>query len=93
MGNFFLILILYAKVVCADPQTIRLKTGYVSKVSCEGRLFVSAIGNESLVRMEALPKELGCAVILKPIGNVDTTNLILETSVGTIEKQVMVVSH
>jgi hypothetical protein len=43
-------------------------------------------GNEAMVRLEALPKELGYAVILKPLVSSRKTNLILETSTGTTER-------
>ncbi|MCC7441303.1 MAG: hypothetical protein IT285_06710 [Bdellovibrionales bacterium] len=65
---------------------IRLYPGYVKRVRCEGRLLVSSVGSDTLVRLEALPKELGCAVLLKPLTQSGRTNLILETSTGTIER-------
>jgi hypothetical protein len=68
------------------PELVRLYPGYVTRVQCEGRLLVSAVGNDSLVRLEALPKELGCGVLLKPVSTSGRTNLILETSTGTIER-------
>ena len=67
-------------------DVLKLRVGFVQKVSCSGKLYVSAVGNDSLVRLEALPKELGCAVILKPTGLYGRTNLILETSTGTVVK-------
>lgn len=67
-------------------EGLRLYPGYLTRVQCEGRLLVSAIGNEQLVRLEALPRDLGCGVLLKPIGPAGRTNLILETSAGSIER-------
>lgn len=67
-------------------ETIRLYPGYVTRIECNGRLLVSAVGNDALVRLEALPKELGCGVLLKPLATSGRTNLILETSAGTIEQ-------
>ena len=77
----------------SSDDVLRLKIGFVHKVLCSGRLYVSAVGNDSLVRLEALPKELGCAVILKPTGIIGSTNLILETSTGTIERKLEVISR
>lgn len=70
---------------------IRLFPGYVTRVQCEGKLLLSAVGNENFVRLEALPKELGCGVLLKPLSGAGRTNLILETSTGTIERVIEVV--
>lgn len=90
-GFIFIILvgILFAQsealAASSAVEVLKLKVGFVKKLTCEGRLFVSAVGNDRLVHLEALPKELGCAVILKPIGGVGETNLILETSTGTVK--------
>jgi len=64
--------------------TIRLFPGYISKITCDGKLVVSAVGNESIVRIEPLPNTLGCAVLIRPSTNSGRTNLILETSAGSI---------
>jgi hypothetical protein len=66
--------------------TLQLYPGYVTRIRCEGRLFASAVGNEAQVRLEAFPKELGCGALLKPLVANGRTNLILETSAGTIEQ-------
>jgi hypothetical protein len=58
------------------------------RVPCKGRIYVSAIGNESNVRLEELPREFGCGVILKPLVASGQTSLILETLVGTDEKAI-----
>lgn len=79
-----------AVAIAALAQSLRLYPGYVTRVECSGRLLVSAVGNEALVRLEALPKELGCGVLLKPLSASGRTNLILETSSGTIERVVEV---
>ena len=72
-------------------EGIRVYPGFVTKVQCEGKLFVSAVGNDLLVQLEALPKELGCGVILKPTGRATgKTNLLLETSTGTIDQELEV---
>jgi len=63
---------------------VQLFHGYVSKVHCAGRLLVSAVGNDALVRLEALPRELGCGILLKPVASSGASNLILETSAGTV---------
>jgi len=69
-----------------------LSPGFLTKVICEGRLLVSAIGNESLVELQALPKELGCAVLLKPKARSGVTNLFLETSSGSVSRWVEISS-
>lgn len=89
MRSFFLVSTLFAFTAQAE-EPIRLFPGYLTKIRCEGRLLVSAVGNEGLIRLEALPKELGCGVLLKPVGQSGKTNLILETSAGTIERVVTV---
>ena len=65
-------------------EPILLRPGFVTKVHCDGRLLVSAVGNEALVQLQALPKELGCGVLLKPLATLGESNLILETSAGTV---------
>jgi hypothetical protein len=74
---------------CLILFSIVLYPGFVTKIQCEGRLLVSAIGNDSLVQLEALPKELGCGAILKPLArSPGKTNLLLETSTGTIDQEI-----
>ena len=70
--------------------TLKLSTGLIYKIQCEGRLLVSAVGNDEILRLEALPKELGCGALLKPTGKLGTTNLVLETSTGTLTRWVEV---
>jgi hypothetical protein len=78
--------------VLSVVSSIHLYPGYVTKVECEGKLLVSAIGNDRAVMLAALPKELGCGVLLKPLATSGRTNLILETSTGTVERVVEVSS-
>lgn len=76
----------------AEQPAIRIFPGFVTKVQCEGKLYVSAVGNDQHIQLEALPKELGCGVILKPTGRgLGKTNLLLETSTGTIDREVDIV--
>ena len=67
---------------------IRIYPGFVTKVSCEGKLLISAVGHSRAVRLEALPKELGCGVLLQPqlLDSGLRTNLILETTTGSFER-------
>ncbi len=69
-----------------EDKRLMLVPGFLTKVKCQGRLLVSAIGNEFLVKLEALPKELGCGVLLKPLALSGKTNLILETSSGSFQR-------
>lgn len=64
-----------------------MKVGMLQKVSCKGRLQVSAVGDEKKVQIEALPKSMGCAVILRP-RRAGRTNLLLETSAQSILKPI-----
>ena len=70
---------------------LRLHPGYVYKLICSGKLLVSAVGNENLVRLEAIPREIGCGALLKPVAPSGATNLILETSTGTVARAIEVV--
>ena len=97
MKVFFIFLIniffISSKLWAADLEgqhSIHLRIGFVQKVPCKGRLYLSAVGNESLVRLEALPKEVGCGVVLKPMGRIGETNLILETSSGTVVERLTI---
>lgn len=87
-GQFFQKVLFVVGVLKSLPaisaERLRLESGYVYRIQCQGRLLVSAVGDDRLVRLEALPKEMGCAAILKPLQNSGQTNLILETSAGTI---------
>lgn len=74
----------------ASIPTLRFKPGYVYKIRCEGRLLISSIGNESLIQAAPLPKEIGCGMILKPIAPKGSTNLLIETSIGTIQRLIEV---
>jgi hypothetical protein len=67
-------------------ETVSIPFGYVTKLSCKGRLLISAIGDERLLELSALPKEIGCGVLLRPKQPGGHTNLILETSGGTIHR-------
>lgn len=80
-----------ALAASAGPQVVTLFAGYVSQVKCVGRLLVSAIGNDRLVQLEPLPKDLGCGVVLKPLLNdAGRTNLLLETSAGSVSLIVVI---
>lgn len=63
---------------------IVLRPGLVTQVHCTGQLFVSSVGDEKRVRLEAFPKHLGCGVALKAIREEGTTDLLLKTSAGDI---------
>ena len=75
-----------AAVHAAD--LIHLQSGFVYRIHCQGRLLVSAVGDERFLRLEALPKEMGCGALIKPLQSSGRTNLILETSAGTIVRLV-----
>lgn len=85
-----LMLFLISVALGQEPATIGLTPGYIYKFRCEGRLLVSGVGSDSLIRLEPLPKELGCGVLVKPLGRTGTSNLILETSTGTVSRLIEV---
>lgn len=80
----------FASMPRSRDNVLNLYLGYTTKVQCQGKLQLSAIGNEQLVQLEAFPKELGCGAFLKPRSGAGRTNLILETSAGSIERIVEV---
>lgn len=63
---------------------IVLYSGFITKVRCEGKLLISAVGEPNMVALEALPQQVGCGVLLKPLAKFGRTNLVLETSTGSI---------
>ena len=87
-----LLFILMASQAFAQEEgsSLKLYPGYLTRIECEGKLWVSAVGNDQMVSLEAFPKELGCGVLLKPRASAGQTNLILETSSGTIEQLIEV---
>ena len=75
---------LLSPALAAEPLV--LKPGFVRKLHCEGKLYLSSIGNPNLVELQALPKEIGCGVFGSTLASTGETDLILETSVGTISR-------
>lgn len=69
-----------------EAPLVRLHPGYVTKITCPGRLLASAVGSDHAVKLEALPKELGCSVLLKPLSTLGRTNLLLETTAGSFTR-------
>lgn len=92
MRAFLILLSWMSSAQASMDPSLRLFPGFITKIRCEGRLLVSAVGDERTVRLEALPRELGCGVLLKPIGSTGRTNLLLETSTGTIRRLVSVIA-
>jgi len=71
-----------------SASVIKLYPGFITKIECKGRLLLSAVGDETLVQKAGLPNEMGCGLLLKPLKESSYTNLILETSTGTIRRSV-----
>jgi hypothetical protein len=92
-GKKFALLFLFgvglSSLSAQAKSTLILKKGFLKKVECKGRLYASGVGDEEIVELDVLPSNLGCGVILKPVAR-GATNLILETSTGTIEKNITV---
>jgi hypothetical protein len=80
----------FSQLAIAATSTLPLYYGYVTKISCLGRVVASSVGNEELVRLEPLPAAIGCGVILKPVQKSGFTNLIIETSTGTIHRTIKI---
>lgn len=72
------------KISAAESEisAFSVYAGYNTQVHCQGRLFVSSVGDPNLVRWEAFPNGLGCGVVLKPNGIPGNTDLLLKTSTG-----------
>ena len=68
----------------ATSETALLYAGYITKIRCEGKLLISAVGSPELVALEALPPHVGCGVLVKPLQKTGRTNLALETSIGSV---------
>jgi hypothetical protein len=94
----YLLPVMFLATLISPPaladETLKLYPGFVTKLQCEGRLLVSAVGDDNLVHLEPLPKELGCGVLLKPLIGAHhesrSTNLLLETSTGTIRRMISI---
>lgn len=69
-----------------SASTLFLYVGFVTKFRCQGRLLISSIGNEALVKRSVLPDQVGCGILLSPQAPSGKTNLILETSTGTLQR-------
>jgi hypothetical protein len=65
-----------------ETAPISIYSGYVTQIHCQGKLYLSSVGNEKLTTLQAIPKELGCGVILTPEGESGRTDLLLKTSTG-----------
>lgn len=72
----------------SERNIVKLYPGYVTKILCKGRLLVSALGDDQIVQKSALPSEVGCGLLLKPLAFSKRTNLILETSTGTVKRTI-----
>lgn len=80
------IALFFLPAIAFAEKPIPLSVGYVSKIICHGKLLVSAIGNDSIIELNALPRELGCGVLVRPKAEFGRTNIILETTSGTVNQ-------
>ncbi len=71
-------------VAHATEKQVTLYPGYITKLHCEGTLLISAVGDPKLLALEALPAQVGCGVLLKPVARAGRTNLALETTTGSV---------
>jgi hypothetical protein len=78
-------MILFASVARA-AEVIPLYPGFLTRDRCHGRLKLSAVGDESLVERQALPATSECGVILRPLGKTGRTDLLLETTTGSVHR-------
>ena len=75
--------IAYASYGSTD-RSIVIFNGFVSKIHCEGKLLISAVGDPKILFLEALPPQIGCGVLIKPLVQSGRTNLVLETTSGSV---------
>ena len=80
-----MILLLWASMAWSSDVLIALYPGYLTRIECSGRLLATAVGNEQEFTLEALPKELGCGVLIRPRSKEGRTNLLIETTTGASE--------
>jgi hypothetical protein len=101
MKKVGMILILFAVVISISsliprvlakkkPEVLYLYPGFVTKVECEGRLYLSSVGNEKIVDRQEIPTQFGCGLMLKPKARGGKTNLKIETSTGSIERLLVI---
>ena len=74
--------------VSADEShsAVPIYLGYISQIHCKGRLILSSVGNPKLVNLSAIPKELGCGVLIEAQVESGTTDILLKTSTGDIHR-------
>jgi len=75
-----------------SPKPISVRSGFITRAHCEGRLLAAATGNPALLHIEPVPKEMGCAVLLKAEHAPGRTDLILETTAGTSHHWVEIIA-
>jgi hypothetical protein len=86
-GSVLCTLSLRSSTIYAESTSIiPIYFGYLSQIHCSGKLYVSAVGNLRLVNREAFPKELGCGVLIQPLGESGRTDLLLKTSLGDFHR-------
>ena len=83
-GLLFVLGLLLPSVIISGNvnSTLSVYLGYLTQIHCRGRLFLSSVGNSKLLHLEAIPKEIGCGVVLQSKGQTGTTDLLLKTSTG-----------
>jgi len=75
----------------SEMPPVRLYLGFVTRVQCVGSLKSSALGDPMLVQVEALPREMGCGLLLKPKKS-GRSNLIVITGSGNTHRIIEVES-
>jgi hypothetical protein len=70
-------------VQAGNREIITVYNGYKTQIHCRGTLYISAIGNDNLVKKEAFPEKMReCGIILSPLQASGRTDLLLKTSAG-----------
>ena len=75
----------------AEMQNLSVFHGFVTKIRCDGRILAKSGGSDQLLQVEPLPQALGCGVFVRPLSKSGSTNLILETSAGTIHRIISII--
>ncbi|OFZ06126.1 MAG: hypothetical protein A2X97_02210 [Bdellovibrionales bacterium GWA1_52_35] len=73
----------------SETPPVRLYLGFVTRIECVGSLKSSALGNPALAQVEAIPREMGCGLLLKP-KKTGRSNLIVITGSGSSHRIVEV---
>lgn len=76
------VLLLATKAQAVESAPIIIYFGYTTQIHCQGKLYLSSVGNPRLVNYEVFPKELGCGALIQPLAESGQTDVVLKSSIG-----------